>query len=152
MLDVSALNEPNQNILLSTVVNDVIAEFTGYTFALDGDLHAAVSGQPREVNMIVHTLISNACEATQTDKRIQITLKQLRDHVAISIRDFGSGITPEIKERLFQPHVSSKQHGAGLGLYLAKRVVSGRYHGDIVFNDNPPQGTLVTVLLHDRRA
>jgi len=67
-------------------------------------------------------------------------------HVQISVSDRGSGIPPEIREKVFMPFVSTKDSGAGIGLSLC-RSVAERHKGHISFRDNPAGGTTFTLLL-----
>jgi len=152
LLDVSANAEQNQTIVIAELIRDVCAEFGQQRFQITGDDNAALQGQSREISMVLHTLISNAVEASSPDSAIAIQFARQDNGVSININDQGVGISTEVNARLFQPHVSDKPHGAGLGLYLAKRVVSGRYRGDIHLSANTPQGTCAQLYLQDRRA
>jgi signal transduction histidine kinase len=53
--------------------------------------------------------------------------------------------------RLFEPHVSSKPTGAGMGLYLSQRLARQRYGGGIELQPRQPQGTCAVLQLNDRR-
>ena len=61
--------------------------------------------------------------------------------------DQGKGIDPQIKSQLFKPHITNKPEGAGMGLYIAKRISNLHYHGDISLTDNSPQGCIATLTL-----
>ncbi len=58
--------------------------------------------------------------------------------VEIHVRDNGSGISPRVRQRLFEPFVSSKDTGLGLGLSICKRLIED--HGGVIRGDNHPQG------------
>ena len=58
--------------------------------------------------------------------------------VEVRIRDNGSGISPRIRQRLFEPFVSSKETGLGLGLSICKRLIED--HGGAIRGNNLPQG------------
>jgi signal transduction histidine kinase len=64
-----------------------------------------------------------------------------RTGVEIRIRDTGPGIAPRIKERLFEPFVSSKETGVGLGLSISKRLVEA--HGGAIRGGDAPEGGTV---------
>lgn len=59
-------------------------------------------------------------------------------YLEIQIRDNGSGIEPRIRRRLFEPFVSSKETGLGLGLSICKRLIED--HGGAIRGDNRPEG------------
>jgi signal transduction histidine kinase len=51
--------------------------------------------------------------------------------VSIRIRDTGPGVDPEIRDKIFEPGVSSKPSGWGVGLALSRRIVEGVHRGRI---------------------
>jgi len=57
----------------------------------------------------------------------------------VVIADTGHGLTPEIRERLFLPHFSTKQRGTGLGLSIAAKIVQ-EHQGAIRAEQNSPKG------------
>ena len=65
--------------------------------------------------------------------------------IAIHIIDNGSGIDPAIREQLFQPFVTDKQSGQGLGLALVSKVMSA--HGGLIEIDSQPGRTEFKLLL-----
>jgi len=67
------------------------------------------------------------------------------EHLAITISDDGPGVPPELRERLFEPFVTGKPGGTGLGLPVVHRAVEA--HRGLVLVDALPTGTRFTVLL-----
>jgi two-component system sensor histidine kinase PilS (NtrC family) len=65
--------------------------------------------------------------------------------VALSVTDVGSGIAPEIRDRLFDPFFTTKPGGSGLGLAVVHRAIDA--HRGLVFVDSGPTGTRFTVVL-----
>ena len=97
-------------------------------------------------------LVANAAEASaeRTKPRITLTAKPLRQGrertaVVVTVRDNGSGIAPEIKDKIFSPFCTTKPRGMGLGLPIVKRTVFD--HQGRVEVDSTPKGTEVSVLL-----
>jgi signal transduction histidine kinase len=72
-------------------------------------------------------------------------------HARIEICDDGVGISPEVADRLFDPFVSSKRDGVGLGLVNTKAVVES-HGGRIVVVPNSPKGTIVRIDVPIRRS
>ena len=62
------------------------------------------------------------------------------DGARLEVLDRGPGLAPEVRDRLFTPHVTTKGHGAGMGLYLAERIVRTRYEGSLALRDRPGGG------------
>ena len=71
---------------------------------------------------------------------IQVELQQLDDGIEIAIRDRGPGLPDEVRERLFQPFVTSRPDGVGLGLSLAHRILT-LHGGKLRIEDRPGGGT-----------
>jgi signal transduction histidine kinase len=74
------------------------------------------------VLQIVGNLLSNAFHATPDGGRIALGLAQRNGTVHVTVDDNGSGIPPELRERLFRPFVSQTGGGTGLGLAIAKEL------------------------------
>jgi two-component system sensor kinase FixL len=100
------------------------------TLQLDRDLPPVlVDGV--QVQQVILNLVRNAVEAMESvDRReITITTRLLGDNTAlVSVTDSGPGIPPEIAGRLFQPFVTSKKSGMGLGLSICREIVEA-HHG-----------------------
>jgi two-component system nitrogen regulation sensor histidine kinase NtrY len=98
----------------------------------------------------VANLVDNAAEALQSSvlKEIEIStsLVASRDAVELSISDSGSGVTEELKEKLFLPYFSTKKRGTGLGLAIVSRIVE-EHHGSIRVEENKPVGARFVIEL-----
>ncbi|MEY2555524.1 MAG: two-component system, NtrC family, sensor histidine kinase AtoS [Verrucomicrobiota bacterium] len=97
-------------------------------------------------------LLANAAEASADRNKPRITLsaKPIRagQHpaaVVVTVRDNGTGISPEIKEKIFSPFCTTKPRGMGLGLPIVKRTVFD-HHGRVEV-DSTSKGTEVSILL-----
>ena len=60
--------------------------------------------------------------------------------LAISVADTGSGISPDVAAHLFQPFITNKRHGMGVGLSICRTIVEA-HGGRIGANSNPAGGT-----------
>jgi len=79
-------------------------------------------------------------------RHLTVSTSESTDCVEISIADTGAGIDRVIRDRLFEPFVTTKRTGTGLGLAIARRVVNA-HGGSIDAVANPGGGTVVRVLL-----
>lgn len=113
-----------------------------------------LQGVAAELRIVLHTLVVNALEASPAGSTVRIEVRPAPapQRVRIEVQDHGSGISPAIRARLFQPHVSSKPAGAGMGLYLAERLLRLRYHGELQLLEHAPNGTRAVLLLGDRES
>ncbi|RMD91967.1 MAG: sensor histidine kinase [Calditrichaeota bacterium] len=102
---------------------------------------------------VLENLIKNALDAigTQQEGKIDIIVKPAREkkyHAIIEIRDNGKGIEPQLRKRIFQPGFSSKKRGWGLGLSLARRIVTGYHGGKLILKESQPGvGSVFQVIL-----
>ncbi|HUJ23731.1 MAG TPA: ATP-binding protein [Bryobacteraceae bacterium] len=85
-------------------------------------------------------LIGNALEAMPDGGRISISAATHADHVTVQVADTGPGISPEIREQLFHPFVTSgKKNGLGLGLALSRQTILD-HSGDMWAESEPGRG------------
>jgi signal transduction histidine kinase len=115
-----------------------------------------VAGVPAELKAVLQALVVNAVEASPEGGRVTIRLgpDESADSggARIQIADEGAGVAEEVRARLFEPHVTTKPHGSGMGLFLAHRLVSGRYCGDLRLEPRggATAGTVATLRIGDR--
>lgn len=143
-------------VRLADVIDDVLLEASQRAqgrvqFEREGGEQALLA-VPAELRVMLHALVINALEASPEGGRIAVSVADAAGAVQIDVRDEGQGVPPALRERLFQPHVSGKPHGAGMGLYLAQRLARSRYRGRITLEPSAPRGTLARMTLHPREA
>jgi signal transduction histidine kinase len=103
---------------------------------------------PEQVQQVLVNLLLNAFDALPRGGEVKIAVGQPEDGgpVEVSVRDNGPGIAPAVRERLFQPFVTGKADGVGLGLSICKRLVEA-HGGGIRAEDAPGGGTVVRFTL-----
>jgi len=111
----------------------------------------SINGDPRALEQVFTNLISNAIDAmSQNGGTLAVHVNPdhslpNRPQVEVSVSDNGPGIPDEIKERMFEPFVTTKSHGTGLGLAITKRIITA-HQGNITVKSFPG-GTIFHVYL-----
>ncbi len=88
----------------------------------------------------------NSLDAMPSGGRLDVRLRAESDQVIVRVLDTGTGIAPEVAERLFTPFASSKPTGTGLGLCISKRIIED-HGGQINGSNRPAGGACFTILL-----
>jgi len=132
---------------LNTIVDNSLALFAGRTQGvriirrLAADL-PLVLADPEAMKRALSNLIDNAIEAMQGALVREIRLStSLLDSglIELTVADTGSGLTDEMRERLFLPYFSTKERGTGLGLAIASKIIQ-EHGGTIRAEQNEPAG------------
>jgi signal transduction histidine kinase len=91
-----------------------------------------------DLNQIWTNLIDNAIDAVAESGHVRVCAARAHDRLVVSVVDDGAGIKPEIRDRIFDPFVTSKPvgQGTGLGLDIARQLVR-RNDGDIEVDSRP---------------
>lgn len=103
-----------------------------------------------QIQQVLLNLLLNATHAMPEGGTIRITLETAgrpgHPQVCIDLADTGTGVAPEIRDRIFDSFLSGRPDGTGLGLAIAKRILLS-HHGDIVLLATGPAGTTMRVTL-----
>src|ERR1700722_809858 len=108
-----------------------------------------VMADPEALKRALGNLIDNAAEAMQQSlyRELQISTCLLDSGmVELTIADSGSGLTDDMRQRLFLPYFSTKQRGTGLGLAIAAKIIQ-EHQGTIRAEKNEPAGARFIVEL-----
>jgi two-component system, NtrC family, nitrogen regulation sensor histidine kinase NtrY len=118
---------------------------TNYRTTLD-DRAPRVYAAADLVKGILTNLLENAAEAAGPRGTVMTTTRLLGDQVAIEVHDSGPGLGPDVSRTLFEPTITFKKHGMGLGLSIARKnaLLSG---GDITLVAGELGGAAFRVLL-----
>ena len=157
-VDINALVEEAVNL----AYHGARAEKQGFNITLERSLDAA-AGQvdwfPQEITRVLLNLISNGFYAATKRKALAISdgyeptlaaaTKNLGDRVEISIRDNGTGIPPEVREKMFNPFFTTKPagEGTGLGLSLSHDIIVKQHSGSIEIDTQPGEFTEFRIVL-----
>jgi two-component system sensor kinase FixL len=97
-----------------------------------------------QIQQVLLNLIRNAMDAMETSEVRDLTIAIAptdKNFVRISVTDTGSGVAPEVAKQLFQPFVTTKRHGMGVGLSISRTIVEA-HGGQIWVEQNPLGGTI----------
>ena len=94
---------------------------------------------------VLSNLVLNAAQASETEGRITIALSQEGDAAVVKVIDQGHGVPEESREKIFQPHFTTKQNGNGIGLISCKQIIEETHRGSLTFESTPGQGTTFTI-------
>lgn len=110
-----------------------------------------IYGSPTLFSHIMTNLISNAIDAYEKQKpnklntkgyKIIIYCTRKKKQLEIKVKDFGTGISPEIQSHIFETFFTTKsKHGCGIGLSATKHTVEKYFKGTISFISDVQQGT-----------
>ena len=99
------------------------------------------------VRAALANLLENASDVTPLEEPVEVEVRREGDLGVVSIRDRGPGLPEDVRRRLFEPHVTTKVGGSGMGLFLARQLVVGMHGGTLEVNDHPDGGTIAVVKL-----
>src|SRR6185295_17410431 len=88
----------------------------------------------------------NALEAMPDGGALAIVLRREGERAHITVRDDGPGMPPEIVDRIYDMHFTTKSGGTGIGLYVARAVVEA-HRGEIRVATGPDEGTSIHIVL-----
>lgn len=137
---------------LSPIFERLVPAGVELSVELADDLPPIIA-DPGEIERLVINLAINSCDAMDDGGRLRIATRPTEtgapgsaERVALIVEDTGHGIAPDLLPNIFEPFVTTKEQGSGLGLAVAHSVVS-RLGGDITINSTVGAGTTVTVEL-----
>ena len=159
LLDMSELQTVGRDdeIILDALVDEVLEDLEplaeGKNIRLIGKCKdITMVGSDILIYRLVYNLVENAIKYNHSGGQVTVTADRREKHVYLSVKDTGTGIPEELKERVFEPFFrvdksrSRELGGVGLGLALVREIV--RVHdGSITVKSNPSGGTIFEVVL-----
>jgi signal transduction histidine kinase len=158
VVDINAIVEESLNL----AYHAARAEKQGFTITLERSLDPAAGTAdvfPQDITRALLNLILNGfyaatkrkAEVNEGDYEPTLTAatKNLGDRVEITIRDNGTGIPPEVKDKLFNPFFTTKPagEGTGLGLSISHDIIVKQHGGSIQVDTQPGEFTEIRVIL-----
>lgn len=134
--------------VLEREVQKVRSAYPEADVALPESLPAAPVEANELLGSVFGNLVRNAVvHSDREHPTVDVSLTRTDGTVAVTVADDGSGIEPQVRERLFeQGVVGERSSGMGLGLYLVRTLVTD-FGGEVSIRDNEPRGTVFEVRL-----
>jgi two-component system sensor kinase FixL len=133
LLDLNQVAEESLRLMHSDLLDRRVSVDTSFAQNLP-----PVSGDRVQLQQVMLNLLINGCDAVAgrgREARLHVSSRVTeRGSVAIAISDNGDGIAPQDIERIFEPFVTSKSHGIGLGLAICRSIIEA--HGGRLWASN----------------
>ncbi|MGS2719117.1 sensor histidine kinase [Paraglaciecola aestuariivivens] len=140
----------DQPVDLNQVIQDIVLEMSmsyQHTIHFFPKQRIQILGAEVEIRAMIHTLVVNAIEASDSKQAVSIEVCQNTDWINVQVTDYGPGVDPAIHTNLFKPHITNKPEGAGMGLYIAQRICQLHYQGNIELKNQSPVGCVASLTL-----
>ncbi|MCL2074877.1 MAG: ATP-binding protein [Betaproteobacteria bacterium] len=106
-----------------------------------------VRGDANQLRQVIHNLLRNSEDALENVYGAEIFIRTVENGVVLlEIEDNGDGFPAEILPRLFEPYITTKSRGTGLGLPIVKKIID-EHDGEIAIGNKPEGGARIVVRL-----
>ncbi len=150
---------PDKKTVKISDMLDVVTELT-YTELTSNQIHLEINSDPAgeyvlaqdtQIEQVILNLVRNAIEAmeeipVENRKLLIQTRRQPDNKVEISVSDSGSGMDRSVREQVFDPFVTTKEQGMGLGLSISQGIIEA-HHDRIRISENPEGGMTFSFML-----
>jgi signal transduction histidine kinase len=113
------------------------------------DARVSVRADPALVHVVIANLVGNAVNFAAVGEAalpwVEVTVTTADSTAGVVVRDSGPGVAPSVKPRLFEPFVTGKPNGVGIGLALSRRIA--RAHGGDLVHEEAPAGAAFRLIL-----
>ena len=142
---------------LNSLVHEVLTLYESLGSRIQLELAAAlphIVGDAVQLRQVIHNLLQNAQDALVTtgtmgeipSPRIVVRSERGEGLIRFSVTDNGSGFPEHLMKRAFEPYVTTKKKGTGLGLVIVKKIIE-EHGGSVAISNVEPHGARVLILL-----
>lgn len=114
------------------------------------DPQSIIKGEINNLVQVINNIILNSIQAYEDQGgAIDLTIeKRENNKIVFTITDYASGIPEDVQKKLLQEMVTTKgAKGSGLGLYLSRLTIKGRFGGDLLFKSKVGEGSTFSVII-----
>ena len=101
---------------------------------------------PQLIRQGIINLVKNAHEAMGCTGTVKLEVRADSDSLCIAVTDYGGGLDPALAAKIFEPFITSKNGGSGLGLVITRQIVES-HHGTLECDSRPGDGCTFTITL-----
>ena len=105
-----------------------------------------IPGLGEQIKQALLNLVLNALQAMPEGGILNVSCKVKAQELWINVSDNGPGVPPELRERIFNPFVTTRESGTGLGLAITQRIIQG-HDGHISLCSSPEEGACFSICL-----
>ncbi|MFA6990316.1 MAG: HAMP domain-containing sensor histidine kinase [Candidatus Gastranaerophilaceae bacterium] len=150
-LDLKIQSEKIYN-LLNDMIGFILPSFRDKDIVFGYDIEKVknikVNIDKHKIYQVLLNLLKNALEASTTNKRVELSagMDQNKLNLFIEVKDTGSGIPQENKEKIFTPFFTTKKEGSGIGLSLSKKIIEA-HNGKLTLKETGKNGSVFRIEL-----
>lgn len=129
------------NILMKHELKNAL---TSLNVSIQVDPSLELKGNINSLVQVINNMISNSIQSYngKPDSLIDMNIYKQEQELIIEIRDYGSGLPKEVKEKLFKEMITTKgKDGTGLGLFMSYSNIRAHFNGNITFESEQGKGT-----------
>jgi signal transduction histidine kinase len=142
--------------ILSILSHTLKYNYINVAFTCKESASLETYGYPNEFKQTLLNMLNNAKDAILKQRKqgnsasnIWLGLTQTSHQIMLSVEDDGGGIDPESLPHVFDPFYSTKEHGDGFGLYMAKLIIEDKMHGRLLAS-NTDKGAKMSIYLEKK--
>ena len=117
---------------------------------MKADENIMIHGDITSLVQVINNMISNSIQAYggKPEQTIDLIVEKKQNNLVISVKDYGSGMPKNVKDKLFKEMITTKgKNGSGLGLYMSYSTIRANFHGNITVDSEPGKGCTFSIIL-----
>jgi signal transduction histidine kinase len=138
--------KPYEVVRELAVLLETRASEAGVMLDVSGDPALTLYADARKLRQILLNVVLNSIQASPQGATVHVAVGADCEGARITVHDDGTGMTPEVLERIRKPHFTTKEGGTGLGVAVARGLIE-QHGGRLEFKSASGRGTTVAIVL-----